>query len=276
VRILVAGAGGQLGSSLVEALSAHEVVALGHAELDITSLAQVRRAIEARRPDVVVNTAAYNRVDEAESAPDAAYRGNALGPRNLALATADAGATLVHVSTDYVFDGSATRPYHEYDRPAPRSVYGRSKLAGEQAVREITSRHLIVRTAWLYSATGQNFVRTMLSLAARAEIRVVCDQTGSPTYAPHLARALAALLETRTFGTYHLAGQGSATWHELAQALYQRLGIASRVVPIPTAELARPAPRPVYSVLRSIQDPCIALPPWPEGLDDFCRIVGRP
>jgi dTDP-4-dehydrorhamnose reductase len=273
MKILVTGAAGQLGACLPEALAGHEVVALARDRLDIANLTQVRLAVQSHRPHAVVNAAAYNRVDEAESDPDAAFRGNALGPRNLALATADAGIALVHVSTDYVFDGTATRPYHEYDATGPRSTYGASKLAGESAVRELNPRHFVVRTAWLYAAGGSNFPHTMLRLADRPEVRVVSDQVGSPTYAPHLARALARLLGTGAFGTYHLAGAGAASWYELTRALYARRGIATPVVPVTTAEFPRPAPRPAYSVLTTIQDPRIVLPPWEEGLAEFCRAL---
>jgi len=275
VKVLVTGAGGQLGRLLPGALTGHEVVALDHDRLDIANLTQVRLAVQTHRPHAVVNAAAYNRVDDAEAAPETAYRGNALGPRNLALATADAGIALVHISTDYVFDGRSRRPYHEYDRPAPLSIYGASKLAGEQAVRELNPRHFVVRTAWLYAPAGQSFPHTILGLAERPEVRVVDDQTGSPTFAPHLASALARLLATGAFGTYHLAGEGAATWCELARELYRRLGIATPVIPITTDELRRPAARPAYSALTSIQDPRIALPPWPEGLAEFCRALGR-
>jgi dTDP-4-dehydrorhamnose reductase len=275
MKILVTGAAGQLGALLPAALAGHEVVALGRAELDVTNLTQVRLAVQSHRPHAVVNASAYNKVDAAESDPDSAYRGNALGPRNLAIATADAGIALVHVSTDYVFDGTATRPYHEYDRPAPRTVYGASKLAGEDAVRELNPRHFVARTAWVYAPGRQNFPHTMLSLASRPEVRVVRDQIGSPTYAPHLARAIARLLDTGAFGTYHLAGAGAASWYDLTRALYAGAGVTTAVVPVTTAEFPRPAPRPAYSVLTTIQDPRIVLPPWEEGLAEFCRSLSR-
>lgn len=273
MKILVAGAGGQLGALLPAAFAGHEVVGLTRDRLDIENLTQTRVAVQELRPHLVINAAAYNRVDDAEREPEAALRGNGLGPRNLALATADAGIALVHLSTDYVFDGRASRPYCEYDQPAPLSVYGASKLAGEQAVRELNPRHFVVRTAWLYAPDRRNFPSTMLSLAGSSEVRVVNDQTGSPTYAPHLAHALAQLVGTGAFGTYHLAGAGQATWYELTCALYRRLGIATAVVPVSTAEFPRPAPRPSYSALKSIQDPCITLPAWEEGLAEFCRTV---
>jgi len=273
VRIVVTGAAGQLGRSLRTPLAAHEVTLVARTDLDVTDLAAVRAALASLRPDVVINAAAYNRVDDAEADATDAYRGNALAPRNLALATAERGVPVVHVSTDYVFDGSGTRPYHEYDAPNPQSAYGRSKLAGELAVREVNARHYVVRTAWVYHEQGANFPRTMLSLASRPEVRVVDDQLGCPTYAPHLARAIARLIETGAFGTYHLAGAGSVTWYGLTRALFALRGITTPVVPVTTEEFPRPAPRPRYSVLTSIQEPRIVLPAWEQGLEEFCRAL---
>lgn len=273
MNVLVTGALGQLGRALQTALANHELVALPHGELDIADLDAVREVVRMHRPDLIVNAAAYNRVDDAEADDTAAYRGNALGPRNLALASADIGIALLHVSTDYVFDGRATRPYHEFDRPDPQSAYGRSKLAGEQAVREINPRHYVVRTAWVYDAQGSNFPRTILSLATRPEVRVVDDQTGSPTYAPHLAAAIARLIPSAAFGTYHFAGQGAVTWYALTRKLYELRGIATPVIPVTTEEFPRPAPRPRYSALTTLQEPHILLPPWQDGLAEFCRAL---
>lgn len=273
MRILVTGAAGQLGRSLLAPLARHDVSALTRGALDIADLDAVRTAVRTSRAELVINAAAYNRVDDAESDPTDALRGNAVGPRNLALATAELGIPVVHVSTDYVFDGRGTRPYHEFDRPDPQSAYGRSKLAGEQAVRELNPRHYVVRTAWVYHEQGANFPRTMLSLATRPEVRVVDDQTGSPTYAPHLADAIARLIATSAFGTYHLAGAGAVTWYGLTCRLFERRGIRTPVVPVTTEEFVRPAPRPRYSVLTTLQEPRIVLPPWEDGLDAFCRAL---
>lgn len=273
MRILLAGAGGQLGQALQVALTDHDCLALDHRRLDITQIDAVREAIEEASPDVVLNAAAFNHVDGAESDPDAAYRGNALGPRILALVTAAHDIPLLHISTDYVFDGTSTRPYHEFDAPNPQSVYGASKLAGEHVVRTLNSRHYIVRTAWLYHTVGRNFPTTMCTLAAQPEVRVVNDQYGSPTYAPHLAAAIARLITTEAYGTYHLAGRGGVSWFELTCALYHNLGIHTLVKPISTSEFPRPARRPQYSVLTTLQDPQIFLPPWEEGLAEFARII---
>lgn len=275
MKILVAGAGGQLGQSLLGVLDGHEVVPTGRQQLDITRFEKVRSVLSEIGPELVINAAAWNRVDDAEDDPVAAYRTNALGPRNLAVAAGECGAALVHVSTDYVFDGVAGRPYHEFDRPNPQSAYGRSKLAGEEAVRALLPRHYVVRTAWLYGPTGANFPRTMLSVSDRPEVRVVNDQIGSPTWTPHLAEAIARLVETRAFGTYHMAGDGAASWWELTRALYSELGITTPVRPVSTEEFPRPAPRPPYSVLTTIQSPEIRLPPWKEGLRAFVECVRR-
>jgi dTDP-4-dehydrorhamnose reductase len=274
MKILLTGANGQLGQALQKAFVQDELVALDHQQLDITQLDSVRRAVQAFCPDIIINTAAYNQVDGAESDPLAAYRGNALGPRNLAVATAAVGIPLLHVSTDYVFDGTSARPYHEFDCPHPLSVYGASKLAGEEAVRSLNSKHYLVRTAWLYSIVGRNFAKTICALAQQQpEVRVVNDQVGSPTYAPHLAAAIATLVRTAAYGTYHLANQGAASWYELTCTLYRELAIATPVRPISTPELPRPAQRPAYSVLATIQDPSILLPPWEEGVAVFAKAV---
>lgn len=271
MKVLLTGASGQLGTALQRELCADEVLACDHARLDISDLTAVRAAIDAAQPDVVINAAAYNQVDGAEAAPDDAFRGNAVGPRNLALATAARGRPLVHVSSDYVFDGRGTRPYHEYDAPGPRSTYGRSKLAGEVAVRELNPRHYVVRTAWVYHTHGQNFAKTMLRLAERGEVRVVSDQYGCPTFAPHLAAAIAELIRTEAFGTYHLAGGGEASWFDLTRELFAALAVAAGVSPVSTAQFPRPAERPRYSVLTTVQEPRITLPPWQEGVAEFAR-----
>lgn len=277
MRILVIGAGGQLGSALPAALIGHEVTALSHAQLDIRDLPNARASVLAQRPELVINTAAYNAVDAAEIDTQAAAAVNEAGPWNLAAATAEIGAALLHVSTDYVFDGRASTPYDEDATPAPESAYGRSKLAGEQAVRVTNPRHLIVRTAWVYAAAGKNFPLTILGLAKHGGVRVVNDQTGSPTYAPHLANGIARLLAAGApHGTYHLAGSGAATWYELTVALFERLGVDAPVTAVTTAEFPRPAPRPRYSVLATVREPRIELPAWREGLDAFARALKSP
>jgi dTDP-4-dehydrorhamnose reductase len=281
MKILITGASGQLGRTLQTELNAHEIIATDSGELDITCLADVRAAISAQRPDVVINAAAYTNVDAAESDSTTAYRVNALAPRNLAIVTGLLNIPLVQVSTDYVFDGAGSLALHEYDRTNPQSVYGASKLAGEEAVRQHNLRHFIARTAWLYChqlGGLKNFPLTMLAQAARtdiSEVRVVNDQHGSPTYAPHLAHALAELINTEAYGTYHLAGQGGATWHELTVELYRRFDISLPVQAVTTDQFPRPAKRPAYSVLTTIQDPPILLPDWRAGLDEFAHAQKR-
>ena len=273
MRILLTGAAGQLGRALGPALRGHDRIALDRGSLDITDLGAVRAAVEAHRPDLLLNAAAYNDVDGAESQPETAFRVNAVGPRNLALATAERSAAILHVSTDYVFDGEAGRAYHEYDRPNPLSVYGASKLAGETSVRELNPRHFVVRTAWLYAKGGRNFPEAILAQYGRESVRVVGDQVGSPTYAPHLADAIARLLATPAYGTYHLAGAGAVSWFDVAQALYKRLGIPTTIDRVTTAEFPRAARRPRYSALTTLQEPRIALPPWEEGIEAFARMA---
>lgn len=268
-KVLITGAQGQLGQVLQWQFSDHEVTALDIQDLNICQVESVRKALSQVRPHLVINAAAYTQVDDAETNQEAAYRSNALGPKNLALATQEANIPLVHFSTDYVFDGTQSRPYHEFDRPNPISVYGQSKLAGDEVVRSMNPKHFIVRTAWLYHTVGKNFPNTICRLADRDQVRVVSDQFGSPTYAPYLAHGVYRLVETDAYGTYHLAGSGEASWYELAQALYKALGIQTPVVPISTEEYPLPATRPAYAVLTSLQDPFFSLPPWQEGVRVF-------
>ncbi len=274
MKILLLGGSGQLGRALRPVLGEAVAAAPGSKELDIADLSAVRAALAADAPDVVVNCAAWTDVDGAEADPEGAFRINSVGPRNLAIATAETGAALLHVSTDYVFPGDGSRPYCEFDRTDPRCVYGQSKLAGEDAVRTFNARHYVVRTAWLYSTTGRNFALTMRDLADREKVRVVDDQVGSPTYAPHLAGAIGRLLPSQAWGTYHLAGRGQASWCDLTRALYRELGIDTPVIPVKTDEFPRPAPRPAFSVLCTVQTPEILLPPWQEGARDFAADLG--
>ena len=271
MRILIAGCEGQLGRSLQTALGAHQVEAYERKRLDVAILEDVRGAIEAIRPELVINAAAWNNVDGAETDPTGAYRVNGLGPRNLALATAARGIAVLHVSTDYVFDGESDDPYHEYDSTNPLSVYGKSKLAGEDAVRSLNERHYIVRTALLYHEDGANFPNRMIEQRDRAEVRAVHDQFGSPTYAPHLAQGISRLITTGAYGTYHLAGRGGASILEWTKTLYRLLNIKTSVVPVSMSEFQRPAARPRHSVLTTIQQPEILLPPWEDGLAEFAR-----
>jgi dTDP-4-dehydrorhamnose reductase len=271
LKILIAGAKGQLGTCLRDSLRNHELVALDHGDFDITRLPQIHEVLTRERPDLVINAAAYNDVDGAETHRSEAYAGNSYGPRNLAFETNDLGIPLVHVSTDYVFDGRLRRPYHEYDETNPLSIYAASKLAGERAVEQLNPRHYIVRTAWLYWESGKGFLNSMCANASRPELRVADDHFGSPTYVPHLADAIARLVETEAFGTYHLAGSGGTSRWEFVIETFRVLGIATPVKPVSHREFPMPANRPEYSVLTTVQEPRITLPPWQHGVAEFAR-----
>ncbi len=259
MRALVVGAAGQLGTDLLAVLGG-SARGLTRAELDVTDGAAVRAAVgdwalavrDLPGPLTVFNAAAWTNVDGAEADEDAAYAANAAAPAHLATAATAVGARLVHVSTDYVFAGDATEPY-DVDAPtAPRSAYGRTKLAGEEAVRSLAPDSYVVRTAWVYGATGGNFVKTMARLEReRPTLRVVDDQRGSPTWSRDLATGLVELARVRPpGGVYHCTNAGEATWHDLARAVFEELGAdPARVEPCSTEEFPRPAPRPAYSVL---------------------------
>jgi dTDP-4-dehydrorhamnose reductase len=290
-RVLITGATGQLGTELARAawpagLSPHVV---GRETLDLADPEQAAEVVRTGGYALVINPAAYTAVDKAEQEEDLATRVNGDGPRALAMACTDAGIPLIHVSTDYVFDGAKDGPYTEDDAVAPTSAYGRSKLAGEVAVRAECPRHVIVRTAWVFSAHGKNFVKTMLRLAAeKPELRVVADQHGNPTAAHDIARALVEIarrivLEGRddAFGTYHFAGAGPITWHGFAEAIVaaQAVNTGRRppVHPITTAEFPTPARRPANSVLSTAKLEAmfgITPRPWPETLAEVLAELG--
>ena len=248
-RYVVTGAGGMLGTALTSALAGREVTALTRSDLDITDAAAVREAMAGA--DVVINAAAYTKVDDAETDEAAAFAVNATGAGVLADAAAETGARFVHVSTDYVFDGVATSPYAEDTPRNPVGAYGRTKAAGEELVLRHPDTYL-VRTAWLYGADGPNFARTMLRLAGEREtVSVVTDQVGQPTWSRDLADAILRLLDAQApFGIYHGTNAGSASWFDFARAIFEDSGLdPARVLPTDSAAFVRPAPRPSYSVL---------------------------
>ena len=250
-RFLVTGATGMLGTDLVAALARRDVTALGRAELDITDASAVHAAIEGF--DVVINSAGYTRVDDAESHEAEAALVNAVGAGHVARAAADTGAILVHLSTDYVFDGTATSPYDEESPTRPATAYGRTKADGERRVLDAyPDGTFLVRTAWLYGQHGPNFVRTILALGSeRPEVNVVADQFGQPTWTLDLARQIVALIDSDApFGIYHGTASGEASWFDFAREAFALGGLdPSHVLPTDSASFVRPAPRPAYSVL---------------------------
>ncbi|HVL31055.1 MAG TPA: dTDP-4-dehydrorhamnose reductase [Solirubrobacteraceae bacterium] len=273
MRLLVTGAGGMLGQAVVATAArlGHDVRGATRAELDVTVEAAVVVAMHEFRPEAVVNCAAYTDVDGAESDPLTAEAVNAVGAGHVAAAAAEVGASVVHVSTDYVFDGSKREPWLESDPVSPLGAYGVSKLAGERAVAAANPAHAIVRTAWLFGAGGRNFVDTMLALGAeRGHVSVVTDQVGCPTWTRHLAGALVSLAERpQETGVHHIAGSGACSWHDLATEVLARAGIHCRVLPTTSAAFPRPAPRPAYSVLASERPAPIVLPPWQDGVAEY-------
>jgi dTDP-4-dehydrorhamnose reductase len=280
MRLVITGAAGMLGRDVARAARAenHEVVALAHDELDLLDAEAVRTTIAAERPGAVINCAAWTDVDGAEADEAAATRLNGDAAGNLAAAAAEAGAAIVHPSTDYVFDGTGNRPYVESDPTDPVNAYGRSKLAGEQAVAAANPRHFVVRTSWLFGAHGRNFVETMLGLAsAGGPVLVVRDQVGCPTYTAHLAEALVRLVDGESYGLHHIAGGGECSWFEFANEIFERAGTDTRAMSCTSDEFPRPAPRPAYSVLRTERDYGLELPPWQDGLASYLaeRAVAR-
>jgi dTDP-4-dehydrorhamnose reductase len=269
VKVLVTGAAGMLGRDVVLAAgnAGHDVVGFGRTELDVTDAAALERRFEQERPDVVVNCAAWTDVDGAEDAEEQAAAVNGTGAGNVAAAAAAQGASVVYVSTDYVFDGAKGAPYVETDQPAPLSAYGRGKLAGEEATAAANKRHFVVRSAGLFGIGGPNFVETMLRLAeVQNEVLVVRDQVGSPTYTWHLAYGIVRLIEGVEFGIHHMAAGGACSWYDFAREIFDQAKVECKVLSATTDMLGRPAARPPYSALVSQREHAIELPPWQDGL----------
>lgn len=290
MKVLIAGSKGQLGTELVRLGAGHELLAVDYDQLDITDADAVKCCMDAFYPDVVINAAAYTAVDRAETDVDFCFAVNRDGPENLAKACEQAGIPLIHVSTDYVFDGSNPAAYVESDVVAPLGVYGASKLAGEVAVQNNCSRHIILRTSWVFSAHGNNFVKTMLRLGSeRAELGIVGDQHGCPTSAAELARAIYALLESdpnaAVWGVYHFSQPEPTTWFGFAEAIFaeargQGMDMqVSTLKAIATSEYPTPAKRPANSVMdcsRFSRTFEFEITPWSESLQEVIKELNMP
>ncbi|MCL2769134.1 MAG: dTDP-4-dehydrorhamnose reductase [Solirubrobacterales bacterium] len=287
MRLLVPGGAGMLAADVQRAAerAGHEPVLLTRAQLDITERSSIERALASSRPDAIVNCAAWTDVDGAEGDVEGAFAVNAHGAGKLARAAAAAGVPLLHVSSDYVFDGAPAlararvwggggggglRAYVESDPTNPLSAYGASKLAGEREALDASPTHVVVRSSWLFGVGGPNFLATMLSLAARQDVlSVVDDQVGCPTWTGHLAPALLGLLERGVTGLVHLAGSGWVSWNGLARELFRQAELDRRVEEIATAQMPRPAPRPAFSALESERAEVLPMPPWQDGVAGY-------
>lgn len=279
MKVAIIGANGQLGSDLVRTLNSQNIanLPLAHGDVDVTDAARVDAILESSGADVVVNTAAFHKVEQCEKEPDPSFRVNAIGPWNLANICRRLNATLVHFSTDYVFDGQRDTPYGESDLPRPQNVYGVSKLAGEGLVALTWQRSFVVRTCGLYgvagsSGKGGNFVETMLKKAAEGNtVKVVRDQVLTPTFTGDLAIAIAELIRTDRYGLYHISAEGQCSWYEFAKKIFELQGVAVDLKPVSTSEFPSPVQRPAYSVLskQKLRTVGIHMSPWQEGLKRY-------
>ncbi|MDC2866194.1 dTDP-4-dehydrorhamnose reductase [Bacillus sp. BP-3] len=252
MKVLVTGAKGQLGQDVLRLLEEYtwQVFGFGRDEIDITNEQQVNDKILSIQPDIIIHTAAYTQVDQAETDVETAFKVNGDGAKYLAQAAEEVGAKLCYVSTDYVFDGTKTEPYQPENPTNPQTVYGKSKLAGEQYTKEYCSKYFIVRTSWVFGLYGNNFVKTMLRLAKeRNELGVVHDQVGSPTYTKDLAEFIIELVQSDKYGVYHASNSGECSWYEFAQEIFKQSGVDIKLNPLNTEQFPRPAKRPKYSVL---------------------------
>ncbi len=287
MKIIITGANGQLGTDLCKALSHFDLVPLTHKDIEITDMNSVKQVFGKYKPDVVINTAAFVRVDDCETEQDKAFRVNALGTRNVAVAAQELGAKLIHMSTDYVLGGEAeprTIPYTEFDVPVPLSIYGKSKLAGETFVCHLCQRHFIIRTSGLFGTAGAsgkagNFVGTMLKLAKeRDELMVVNDQIFSPTCSKDLAKKIALLTETEYYGTFHITNKGTCSWYDFTMEIFKQAGLKTTVTPISSGEYPQKAKRPGFSVLDNYHLRLLGMDdmrPWQEALKDYMRKKGH-
>jgi dTDP-4-dehydrorhamnose reductase len=282
MKVVIIGANGQLGADLRRVLAAQKIAAvpLTHADIDVSNSDQVDRVLESIRPDAVISTAAFHKVEQCEKEPVPSFSVNAIGPRNLALVCSRIDAVLVHFSTDYVFDGGRRQPYSESDLPRPLNVYGVSKLAGECTVPFTWARHFVVRTCGLYgvagsSGKGGNFVETMLKKAAEgAPIRVVNDQILTPTFTGDLAEAVIRLVHTDAYGLYHISAEGQCSWYEFARKIFELANLAADLKAVSTREFPSPVQRPAYSVLskQKLRGLGISMPQWEDGLARYLAV----
>jgi len=287
VKIAVTGANGQLGTDLCRALHNFDVIPFTHADIEIADMASVRKAMLEHKPAVIINTAAYVRVDDCEDEQDKAFSVNARGARNVAVVAQELGAKLVYMSTDYVFGGEdepRTIPYTEIDVPVPLNTYGKSMLAGENFVRHLCQRHFVVRTSGLFgvagsSGKGGNFVETVLKLAREQdELRVVNDQVLSPTYTKDLAQKIAQLISTEYYGVFHITNKGYCSWYQFAREILKQVGLKTPVIPVISDQYPRKARRPHFSVLDNYQLRLLGLDnmrPWQEALKDYLKEKGH-
>lgn len=277
MKILITGANGMLGHALKKTLRPKNKLILTDIDnMDITKIKQVSDFFEKTKPELVIHTAAYTDVDGAETNKMLAFKINRDGTRNIALSAKKLDIPIVYISTDYVFGGGKRKPYDENDRPNPLSIYGQSKLAGEQEIKKITAKYYLARSAWLYGPGGENFVLTILRLAHELdELKIVNDQKGSPTYTFDLAKGIKKLIGAKKFGTYHLTNSSSCTWYQFAKKILKIKRIKKRVVPITSSELNRPAKRPVYSVLNNQKAKKIGInfKPWHRALNQYLKTV---
>ena len=291
MKIVITGAKGQLGTQLINIIKAgkseigsiderykdSEIVGIDIEDLDISNLDDVVDFINKEKPDIIINPAAYTNVDACESNEDLAYKVNSLGARNLAIAAENLGIKLVHVSTDYVFEGNGVKPYKEYDMPGPVGVYGKTKYLGESFIKEFCSKHFIVRTAWLYGYDGNNFVKTIMKAAKeRQELQVVDDQRGNPTNAEDLAHHILKIALTQEYGVYHCTGEGECSWYDFASKIVELSNIECKVSPCDSEQYKRAAKRPAYSSLDNMMLRCTVgneMREWEEALKEFIQKV---
>ena len=287
MNILVIGSNGQVGTDLCKEIGPSSLVALTHSEIEITRMSSVQQALQQYRPEAVINTAAFVRVDDCETDPDLCFQVNAIGARNVAVAAQEIGAKLVYISSDYVFGGERLErsvPYTEFDAPAPLNVLGRSKIAGEDFVRHLCFRHFIVRTSGVFgeagsSGKGGNFVETILRRArGRDELQVVNDQVFSPTYTRDLAAKIVQLIDTEYYGIFHITNRGACSWYDFTREILHLSGLKTPVIPVTSEQYPQKAQRPRFSVLDNYHLRLLGMDdtrPWQEALEDYLRAKGH-